>query len=146
MCKKAEVFWKDIKTLYETMRSNYNHFKIDCLALTTDENGGGPLFVALPNCNQCSLRQQWSKSIQPAINKFGGIHICYDTRSGKTNQMYYDCFFELYKKGNKSGKADGCSGLLKKNSTEHIFAFVVVGPSLGATLRIMRESGQQLWR
>lgn len=96
--KKGDVFWKDIETSYETMRSNFNRSKIDSLSLTDE------LFVALPKRNLSSLRQQWSKQLQPAVNKFRGIHSRHDLRSGETDQSYFECLFELYKSEVKSAK------------------------------------------
>ena len=67
--KESNVFWKDIETLYDTMWSNYNRSKIECLTTDSDD-----LFVSLPKCKQSLLRQQWSKCLQPDVNKFAGIH------------------------------------------------------------------------
>ena len=80
------------------MRSNFNRSKIDSLSLTDE------LFVALPKRNLSSLRQQWSKNLQPAVNKFSGIHSRHDLRSGETDQSYFERLFELYKGEIKSTK------------------------------------------
>jgi ferritin-like protein len=98
MSKKGDVFWKDIETLYETMRTNFNRSKIDSLSLTDQ------LFVSLPKRNLSSLRQQWSKNLQPAVNKFAGIHFRHELRSGETDQSYFERLLELYKGEVKSAK------------------------------------------
>ena len=62
--KKGSKFWKEIHSSYLQLVAVYNKHHGDRL---------GKHFSPLPSRTQKSINDQWSGSIQPAINKFTGI-------------------------------------------------------------------------
>lgn len=89
--KKADVMWKDIYDSYDKLRQAHDRSKMDRLSLDTP-------FTPLPERTSVSLKNQWSKSLQPSVNKFAGIHFKYAIKSGENEERYFERLFALYKK------------------------------------------------
>ena len=89
--KKADVMWNDIEQTYNRLRQEHDARKL--ARLSVDE-----AHTPLPERKKGSLRSQWSKSIQPAVNKFVGIHHRYNIKSGETEEAHFDRLFELYER------------------------------------------------
>ena len=89
--KKGGVMWNDIETTYNRLRQEHDARKLARLAI-------GQSHTPLPDRKKGSLKSQWTKSIQPAVNKFAGIHHRYHIKSGENDEKYFHRLFALYER------------------------------------------------
>ena len=89
--KKADVMWNDIEQTYNRLRQEHDARKLARLSIDDAH-------TPLPERMKGALRSQWTKSIQPAVNKFAGIHHRYPIKSGETDETHFNRLFVLYER------------------------------------------------
>lgn len=87
--KKADVMWKDICQSYNKLRQEYDRGKIE--RLSADKP-----YTPLPERPTPSLKNHWTKYIQPAVNKFVGIQHRHPIESGETEEKHFQRLFIIY--------------------------------------------------
>ena len=87
--KKADAMWKDICHAYNKMRQDFDRHKIE--NLSQDKS-----YTPLPERPSPSLKNHWTKYIQPAVNKFAGMHHRNPIESGENEEKHFQRLFAIY--------------------------------------------------